>query len=65
MERRKTLRSPSRTQLLQQRALLESLNDQLQTEITTVDALLRAVGFDDGLVTLKTAAVDCLADLDG
>lgn len=52
------------TQLLKQCALLESLNDQLQTEITTVDELLRAVGFDEGLATLKAAALDCLTDSD-
>ncbi len=35
---------------------LESINDQLQTEIRYLDQLLREVGFEEGLKTLKFAA---------
>lgn len=51
----------TKSELLQIIARLESLNDQMQTELTNVDALLRAVGFDEGLTTLKSAALECLA----
>ena len=35
---------------------LESMNDQLLTEIRYLDQLLRQVGFEEGLKTLKFAA---------
>ena len=35
---------------------LESINDQLQTEIRYLDQLLRGIGFEEGLKTLKFAA---------
>ncbi len=35
---------------------LESINDQLLTEIRCLDQLLRQVGFEEGLKTLKFAA---------
>lgn len=37
-------------------ALLESVNDQLVTELEYVDALLKEVGFTEGLATIKQAA---------
>lgn len=61
MEKRRINRGPTKAKLLGQIARLESINDQLQTEITSVDALLRAVGFEEGLATLKAAAFECLA----
>jgi hypothetical protein len=39
---------------------LESINDQLQTEIRYLDQLLREVGFEDGLKTLKFAAQELI-----
>ena len=42
--------------LLKKLAYLEFENDQLITELHYVDRLLRAVGFTDGLTTVKQAA---------
>ncbi len=39
---------------------LESINDQLSTEIRYLDQLLRKVGFEEGLKTLKWAALELL-----
>ncbi len=41
---------------------LESLNDQLQAEIRYLDELLKEVGFQEGLITLKWAALEMLQD---
>ena len=43
---------------------LESLNDQLISELRFLDELLRKVGFAEGLKTLKSAAED-LIEQDG
>lgn len=42
--------------ILEKIAYLEFENDQLSTELHYVDKLLRAVGFTDGLSTVKQAA---------
>lgn len=42
-------------------AELESINDQLQAEIRYLDKLLREVGFEEGLKTLKYAANELIA----
>ncbi len=42
--------------ILQKIAHLEFVNDQLSTELQYVDKLLRAVGFTEGLKTVKAAA---------
>lgn len=42
--------------ILEKIAYLEFENDQLSTELHYVDRLLRAVGFTDGLSTVKQAA---------
>lgn len=39
---------------------LESLNDQLLAEMQYLDQLLKEVGFEDGLKTLKIAALELL-----
>ena len=39
---------------------LESLNDQLASELRFLDDLLRKVGFDQGLTTLKSAAEELI-----
>ncbi len=41
-------------------AQLESLNDQLVAELRYLDQLARAVGFENGLETLKEAALEIL-----
>ncbi|MGZ3632779.1 MAG: hypothetical protein ACXU9U_01710 [Parachlamydiaceae bacterium] len=46
----------TKAQLLQKIALLESVNDQLSTEVSYVDHLMRLVGFSDGLETVKATA---------
>lgn len=46
----------TREQMLKRISELESINDQLLTEIRYLDQLLREVGFEDGLKTLKSAA---------
>ena len=45
--------------LLQRKiAKLESLYDQLQSEVNYLDNLLKEVGFEEGLKTLKEAAIE-------
>ncbi len=43
-------------QLLKKIAVLESINDQLSTEVTYIDQLMRLLGFTDGLQTVKLTA---------
>ena len=46
----------TKLQLLKKIAVLESVNDQLITEVTHIDHLLRLVGFTNGLETAKLTA---------
>lgn len=46
----------TKAQLLKKIALLESINDQLTTEVTYVDHLMRLLGFAEGLATVKATA---------
>lgn len=46
----------TKVQLLKKIALLESVNDQLSTEVSYIDHLMRLVGFSDGLKTVKLTA---------
>jgi len=39
---------------------LESINDQLLSELRYLDELLKEVGFEEGLITLKYAALELL-----
>lgn len=39
---------------------LETLNDQLVAELNYLDRLLKEVGFENGLLTLKMAAQELL-----
>ena len=39
---------------------LESVNDQMAAELRYLDNLLKEVGFEDGLTTLKSAAIELL-----
>ncbi len=45
-------------------AYLEFVNDQLSTEITYIDQLLRLIGFPDGIATIKTAAQEVIEEED-
>ena len=46
--------------LLKKIAKLETINDQLSAEINYLEKLTRALGFAEGLKTLKTAALEML-----
>ena len=48
------------TDLLKKLAKLETINDQLAAEIHYLDKLARALGFAEGLKTLKSAALEML-----
>ena len=50
----------TKEQMLKKISELESINDQLQTEIRYLDKLLREVGFENGLKTLKFAAQELI-----
>lgn len=50
----------NKQEMLKKISELESINDQLQTEIRYLDLLLKQVGFEEGLTTLKTAAQEIL-----
>lgn len=50
----------TKSQLLKKIAYLESVNDQLSTEVEYVDQLMRLIGFSDGLVTVKATAHEIL-----
>ncbi len=41
---------------------LETINDQLLTEINYLDQLLKQIGFEQGLVTLKAAAQELIEE---
>lgn len=49
-----------RQNLLKKLAKLESINDQLSAEIHYLEKLTRALGFSEGLKTLKAAALEML-----
>ncbi len=49
-------------QMLKRISELETVNDQLLTEISYLDQLLKQVGFEKGLATLKTAAQELLEE---
>jgi hypothetical protein len=46
----------TKEQLLKKMAKLESMNDQLLSELSYVDHLMRCVGFANGLETVKATA---------
>lgn len=50
----------TKAQLLKKIAYLESLNDQLMTEVSYVDHLMRMIGFSDGLATVKATAKEIM-----
>jgi hypothetical protein len=46
--------------LLKRISELESLNDQMMTELRYLDKLLKNVGFEEGLQTLKQVAEEMI-----
>jgi hypothetical protein len=48
--------------LIKKIAQLESLNDQLISELEYLDAISRELGFQEGLKTLKAAAKELLEE---
>lgn len=51
------------TEILKRRVSeLESINDQLTAELRYLDRLLKEVGFEEGLSTLKFAALELLEE---
>lgn len=50
----------NKTQLQQKIARLEFVHDQLETELTYVDDLLKSVGFPRGLESAKEVAIELL-----
>lgn len=50
----------TKNQLLKKIAQLESVNDQLSTEVCYVDNLMRLIGFSDGISTVKATAQEIL-----
>ena len=55
----------TKQELEKQVAYLESINDQLMTEIYYVDGLMRQVGFSDGLNTVKSTAQEISQEEEG
>ena len=47
-------------ELLKKIAKLESINDQIASELNYLEKLARALGFAEGLKTLKEAALEML-----
>lgn len=50
----------TKLQLRAKTARLESINDQLSTEISYLDYLMRSVGFSNGLETFKATAEEIM-----
>ena len=52
----------TKAQLIKKIAYLEFVNDQLETELTYVDGLLKSIGFPEGLVSVKSVAHEILEE---
>jgi hypothetical protein len=52
----------NRQDLLKKISELESINDQLLAEIRFLDQLMKSVGFEEGLKTLKLAAQELIEE---
>jgi hypothetical protein len=48
------------TRLLKKIAKLESVQDHLQTELSYLDRLLKNVGFEGGIATMKAVAEEII-----
>ena len=47
-------------EILKRIAYLEFTNDQLQTELTDIDQLLREAGFPEGIESVREVAIELL-----
>lgn len=52
----------NKAELTKQVAHLESVHDQLITELAYVDGLLRSIGFPEGLTSAKSVALELLEE---
>ena len=52
------------SEAMQRIAYLEFENDQLNAELRYIDKLLRAIGFPEGLATVKEAALELIENED-
>lgn len=52
----------NKTQLQKKVAKLEFVHDQLETELSYIDELLKSVGFPQGLASAKEVALELLQD---
>ena len=52
----------SKKDLLRKIAALESMNDQLMTELAYLDRLMRQIGFSEGLKSIKDTALEIMDD---
>jgi hypothetical protein len=50
----------TKLELMKKLAYLESINDQLSSEVSYVNHLMQLVGFADGLKTVKAAAEEII-----
>jgi hypothetical protein len=50
----------TKAQLLKKIAYLESINDQLSTEVSSLDQMMRLIGFSGGLETVKATAQEII-----
>jgi hypothetical protein len=48
--------------LIKKIAELETINDQLVAELRYLDTLLKEAGFENGLITLKSAAQELIEE---
>ena len=53
---------PTKKELLRKLAALESMNDQLVSEIDYIDQLMRDIGFSEGLKSVKETAVEIIEE---
>lgn len=60
MNRRLNMISVTKAQLMKKVAYLESINDQLITEVSYLDQLMRLIGFNAGLAGVKATAQEIL-----
>lgn len=51
----------SEKEMMRKIALLESVNDQLSTEVSYLDGLMRMIGFARGVETFKATAQEIIA----
>ncbi|HAZ15667.1 MAG TPA: hypothetical protein DCY54_03420 [Parachlamydiales bacterium] len=52
----------TKEEMLKRISELETINDQLLSEVHHLDRILRQIGFEEGLKTLKAAAHELMED---